>query len=79
MKGSNWIILELNENPGRFIDDKTIIVRGKIHEDSRRLSTILEKYKEWTTPRATNIEMGDKLQFMHFAKSYNNVQQSNLI
>ena len=72
-------IKEWGGNPSGFIDDITITVQGEIHQNSKRLSTILKKCKEWTASRVTKIDMSDKLQFIHFTKSYNKkVQQSKL-
>lgn len=61
-------IKEWDKNSFGLIDGITIIVQGKLHENSRLLNTILEKCKEWITSRGTKISMGDNLLSIHFSK-----------
>ncbi|VVT54760.1 uncharacterized protein SAPINGB_P004246 [Magnusiomyces paraingens] len=55
--------------PFGFIDDVTITVEGKIEENTKSLSNILEKCCNWAKSRMTKIDLGDKLGFIHFTKN----------
>ncbi|VVT47317.1 uncharacterized protein SAPINGB_P001651 [Magnusiomyces paraingens] len=62
-------IKEWGGTPFGFIDDVTITVEGKIEENTKSLSNILEKCCNWAKSRMTKIDLGDKLGFIHFTKN----------
>jgi hypothetical protein len=54
-----------------FVDDITIYTRGSMEENTGRLSRALGKVCEWAKSMHTEIDLGDKLGFIHFNKKRN--------
>jgi hypothetical protein len=50
-----------------FVDDVTISVQGdSLDENTEKLSGILTKCDEWARSQYTKLDLGDKLNFIHF-------------
>lgn len=52
-----------------FVDDITIYTRGSMEENTERLSKALRMVCEWAKSMHTEIDLGDKLGFVHFNRS----------
>ena len=51
-----------------FVDDITIYTRGSMENNAKRLSTALNMVCKWAKSMHTEIDLGDKLGFIHFNK-----------
>ncbi len=71
------VIEEAGAKASGFIDDITIRVRGKVEENAKRLSIILDKCVKWAHDNGTKIDLGAKLGFIHFKNTLTDQELEN--
>ena len=62
------LIKEQGASVSGFVDDITVYVAGERTENSSKLSSILKSCCEWVKSKSTEIDLGPKLEFIHFTK-----------